>query len=289
MRLRPLAGLAVIGLAAVAVAPAAAQRTDSSPPPPAEARFAQLSHLRMYYERYGQGRPLVLLHGGASTVQASFGRQLAEFARDRTVIAPEQRGHGHTRDVPGPYRYADMADDTAELLEQLGIRDADVVGWSDGGNIGLMLAVRRPDLVRRLVVSGANVLPGAQTLTLETQASLRDYRAASDTARRVEYARLSGDSAGGWAVVIDKLKRLWLEHPTPDEIRPADLARIRAPTLVMAGDRDVIRLDHTLEIYRGIPGASLYIVPETEHSTFRDRPEWVDPVVRAFLDGPPPQ
>ena len=284
-RLPPLAGLVTAGLAAVCAAPLAAQRPDSSLPPPTEARFAALAHLRMYYERYGQGRPIVFLHGGASTIQASFGRQLAEFARDHTVIVPEQRGHGHTGDVPGPYRYADMADDTADLLDRLGVTSADVVGWSDGGNIGLLLAVRRPDLVRRLVVSGANVLPGSRAITREMQAILRDYRAEADTARQAEYARLSGDSAGGWAVAIGKLKRLWLEHPTPDELGLADLARIRAPTLVMAGDHDVIRLDHTLEIFRAIPGASLYIVPATEHATFRDRPAWVNPVIREFLDG----
>ena len=90
-------------------------------------------------------------------------------------------------------------------------------------------------------------------------------------------------------MTIDKLKRLWLEHPTPDELGLADLARIRAPTLVMAGDHDVIRLDHTLEIFRAIPGASLYIVPATEHTTFRDRPAWVNPVIREFLDGPRPK
>jgi pimeloyl-ACP methyl ester carboxylesterase len=134
--LPPLAGLVAAGLSAIAAVPLTAQRPDSSPPPPAEARFAALTHLRMYCERYGQGRPIVFLHGGASTIQASFGRQLAEFARDHTVIAPEQRGHGHTRDVPGPYRYTDMADDTAELLDRLGVTNADVVGWSDGADIG---------------------------------------------------------------------------------------------------------------------------------------------------------
>jgi pimeloyl-ACP methyl ester carboxylesterase len=288
MRLHPVSILAAALLGAAAV-PAAAQQSDRRAPQPAEARFVRLSRLRMYYERYGSGRPIVFLHGGASTIQASFAAQVAEFARDHTVIAPEQRGHGHTGDVPGPYRYADMADDTAELLDRLGIANADVVGWSDGGNIGLLLALRRPDLVRRLVISGANVLPGALAITPGMQAILRDYRAADDTARQVEYARLSGDSAGGWAVAIGKLKRLWLEHPTPDEISPADLSRIRTPTLVMAGDRDVIRLEHTLEIFRGIPGASLYIVPATEHATFRDRPAWVDPVVREFLDGPAPR
>ena len=281
MHLRAVRSLALLHLL---VLPLAAQQSESSPPLPREARFVRLHDVRMYYEVYGQGRPLVLLHGGASTVQASFGRQLADFSRDHLVIAPEQRGHGHTGDVPGPYRYADMADDTAELLDRLQVRDADIVGWSDGGIIGLMLAVRRPDLVRRLVVSGANVVPGARAITPEMQADLAAYRARDDSARQAEYARLSGDSTGGWAVVIGKLKQLWLQHPTPDELAPSDLARIRVPTLVVAGDHDAIRLDHTLEIYRGIQGAVLFILPSTGHPTFRDRAAWVNPVVREFLE-----
>jgi pimeloyl-ACP methyl ester carboxylesterase len=283
MRFHPVLGIAVLLLLG---RPAAAQQTDSSPPPPRESRFIQLRHLRMYYEVYGQGRPLVLLHGGASTIQASFGRQLADFSRDHLVIAPEQRGHGHTGNVPGAYRYADMTEDTAELLDRLGIRGADVIGWSDGGIVALMLAVRRPDLVRRLVVSGANAVPGTRALTPETRAMLDAYRPGEDTARQREWARLAGDSAGGWTVAIGKLKPLWLTHPTPDELTLADLARVHAPTLVVAGDHDAVRLDHTLEIYRAIPRASLYILPATEHATFRDRAAWVNPVVREFLDAP---
>jgi pimeloyl-ACP methyl ester carboxylesterase len=285
MPFHPLLGIAASLLLA---GPAAARQIDSSPLPPREARFVQLRHVRMYYEVYGRGRPLVLLHGGASTIQASFGRQLAEFSREHMVVAPEQRGHGHTGDVPGPYRYADMAGDTAELLDRLGIRDADVMGWSDGGIVALMLAVRRPELVRRLVVSGANAVPGARALTPDTRTMLQGYRAQDDTTRQREWVRLSGDSAGGWTVAIEKLKTLWLLHPTPDELTLGDLARIRAPTLVVAGDHDAVRLDHTLEIYRAIPGAALYILPNTEHATFRDRAAWINPVVREFLDAPAP-
>lgn len=266
-----------------------AQQPGAAPALGPGGHVAALHHLRMYYEVRGQGRPLVLLHGGASTIQRSFARQLEDFGRDHLIIAPEQRGHGHTRDVPGPYRYADMAGDTAELLDRLGVRDADVVGWSDGAILALILAVRRPDLVRRLVVSAPNVDPGSRAVTAETLALIRDYRAGHDTAARAEYSRLSGDSIGGYAVVIGKLKRLWLDHPATDELTFADLGRIRAPALVMAGDHDAIRLDQILAIHRAIPGAALFIVPQTGHATFRDRPEWVDPVLRAFLEDDPPR
>src|SRR6185369_12743635 len=121
--------------------------------------WATVNNHRLYYETMGTGRPLVLLHGGGNTIHGSFDKQIAEFSKTHTIIAPEQIGHGHTPDIDGPLTYAAMAEDTAALLEQLKVRDADVVGWSDGGNIALILAVRHPDLVRRVVVSGANISP----------------------------------------------------------------------------------------------------------------------------------
>src|SRR6476646_7052153 len=108
--------------------------------------WATVNGHRMYYERFGSGRPLVMLHGGGNTIHGSFAKQLDEFAKTHEIIAPEQAGQGHTPDIDGPITYGGMADDTAALLQQLNVRDADVVGWSDGGNVALILAVRHPEL-----------------------------------------------------------------------------------------------------------------------------------------------
>src|SRR5262249_30250334 len=114
--------------------------------------YASVGELRMFYEDHGSGRPIVLLHGGGSTVQTSFGVLIPRLARSRRVVAPRQQGDGHTADLDRPLSLDGMADDTATLLAQLGVRDADVLGFSMGGAIALRLAIRHPALVRRLVV-----------------------------------------------------------------------------------------------------------------------------------------
>jgi pimeloyl-ACP methyl ester carboxylesterase len=111
--------------------------------------------LNMYYEIHGTGRPLVLLHGGGSTIETSFGKVLPSFARTRQVIAFEQQGHGHTADVDRPFNFEKSADDAAALLRYLKIERADFFGYSNGGNIALEVAIRHPNLVRKLIVASA--------------------------------------------------------------------------------------------------------------------------------------
>lgn len=239
---------------------------------------------KLTYELRGQGRPILFLHGGGDSAAFSFPSQIDEFAVHHQVIAPEQTGHGHTPDVDGPLSYGQMAEDTAELLRQLKLSQVDVVGWSDGGVVGLMLAARHPSLVRRLVVSGANFSPSG----IEPK-DLRELEAAPpseimDEAERSEYTALTPDGAAHIPVIGGKLKDLWLHHPTPDELSPAILRTIQAQVMVMAGDHDVVPLAHTIELYRSLPNAELFILPGTSHRTFRTRPDWVNPVIRAFLD-----
>jgi pimeloyl-ACP methyl ester carboxylesterase len=223
---------------------------------------------RLYYERAGQGRPLLLLHGGGNTIHGSFGKQFDEFAKTHLVIAPEQVGHGHTPDAGGTLTYGGMADDTAALLQQLKLTDVDVVGWSDGGDLALILAVRHPELVRRVVVSGANYSPEGQFP--DDLRNMREKEAKPDPAKPFEA----------------KLNHLWLTGPMASELSPALLARIGKPVLVMSGDHDVIRLDHTIELYRALPQARLCVLPGTGHGTFNERPQWVNEIVLAFLQEP---
>jgi pimeloyl-ACP methyl ester carboxylesterase len=265
-------------------APTQGQQADTLVPRPRDSGYATLKHLRMYYELYGSGRPLLLLHGGGGTIQ-NFSRQLAYFAGDRLVIAPEQMGQGHTADANRPLSYLEMAENTAELLDQLQVKEADVLGWSDGGILGLILAIRHPSLVHRLAITGANVSPGRDAITPTTLAELRAYKPEEDSAGRGRYATLSPDSANHYPIVMHKLLDLWLNHPTASEITLRDLGKIKAPTLVIAGDRDVIRLEETIAISRGIPEAQLFIVPGTGHPTVRERPEWLNPILRAFFEG----
>jgi pimeloyl-ACP methyl ester carboxylesterase len=175
--------------------------------------------------------------------------------------------------VPGALSYRAMMEDTAALLKQLNLTRVDVVGWSDGGILALMLAVYHPELVERIVISGANIDP--QGLLDSDILQMRNAEQALNTA--------SQTNANTTAGMENKLRRLWLYSPTSDEINSALLKQIHNPVLVLAGDRDVIKLDHTLAIYQALPVAQLSILPNTGHATFNEKPELVNPLVLSFL------
>jgi pimeloyl-ACP methyl ester carboxylesterase len=255
-------------------------------------RFCVVNGARLYTEIIGHGPPILFLHGGLLFFDINFEHQRDDFARDHTVIGIDQRGHGHSPDTAGPRSYQAMADDTAAVLEQLGLGPVDVVGHSDGGDIALLLARDHPELVRRVVISGANLRSG---LTPEEYEQRRHWSAAQLAQKvravadslppffRAGYDQVSPDGPGHWLALVAKDYEMWL---TPVVIAPADLKRISAPVLVMAGDHDFTPLDETVEIWRNLPHGQLMIVPGTGHGTFLQRPELVNLAIREFLTGP---
>jgi pimeloyl-ACP methyl ester carboxylesterase len=236
------------------------------PPQPTPWHWVSINGHSMYYAVRGSGPTLVLLHGGGDSGEHSFERQLDVFSLHHRIIAPDQVGQGRTPDVPGPLSYTLMMQDTATLLQKLRLKRVDVVGFSDGGILGLMLAVRYPHLVRRLVISGVNISP--EGLTAEELQGLRDAQTAKPR------------------TVDEKLAKLWLTSPTESELSLALLSKIEQPVLVISGDRDAITLEHTLQIYRTLPRAELCVLPGTDHGTFSGRPEWLNPIISEFLDRP---
>jgi len=232
--------------------------------PPIDWHWANIHGHRIYYAVSGSGPALVFLHGGGDSGEHSFARQLDVFAQRHRIVAPDQVGQGRTPEIPGPLSYTAMMEDTAALLEQLKLKHIDVVGFSDGGILGLMLAVRHPELVRRLVISGVNIAP--EGLTAENLEGLRANQTAEPK------------------TIDEKLARLWLTSPTETELSLALLAKITQPVLVISGDRDAITLEHTLQIYHALPNSELCVLPGTDHATFSGRPEWLNPIIGAFLD-----
>lgn len=219
---------------------------------------------KIYYATRGNGPTLVLLHGGGDSGEHSFVRQLDIFSEQHHIVAPDQVGQGRTPDVPGPLSYTAMMHDTASLLELLKLKHVDVVGFSDGGILALMLAVRHPELVRRLVISGVNIAPEGLNA-----ADLEELRATQIPKPKT---------------IDEKLAQLWLTSPTETELSLALLATITQPVLVISGDRDAIMLEHTLTIFHALPNAELCVLPGTDHATFSGRSEWLNPIVGAFLD-----
>jgi pimeloyl-ACP methyl ester carboxylesterase len=219
--------------------------------------YLPVNGLHMYYEVHGDGPPLLLLHGGSGSMPEKWIPFLTPHFR---VVAPEQMGHGRTADlVDRAFHYHEMAEDTVELMRQLGIESATVVGYSDGGIIGLDMAIHRPERVTRLVVTGANAR--FDGYTKENQ----ELAGSFDPARQPvsdDYARLSPDGAEHWPVVLARLKPMWAAEPSyTDE----ELQSIEAPTLLIIGDRDIVTAEHAVEMFRTIPGAQLCVVPNAAH------------------------
>jgi pimeloyl-ACP methyl ester carboxylesterase len=247
--------------------------------------FATLNGVRTYYEVHGdQGRdPLVLLHGGLATAETWSG-QSGPLSERYRVFVPERRGHGHTQDVDGPITYEAMAADTVAFLQDIVGGPAHLVGWSDGGNVGLLVALSDPELVRSLVAIGSNfhhdgglMSPSEWGLTAESpdMAYFRDLYVAS-----------SPDGPGHWPVVFEKVIRLWTEEPT---LTVQDLARIQVPVLVMVGDDDIVRLTHTAAFYEALQHGQLAVVPGASHALPMEKPQEVNRLILDFLAGGEPQ
>jgi pimeloyl-ACP methyl ester carboxylesterase len=225
---------------------------------------AKIHGHEIYYAVRGSGPTLVFLHGGGDSGEHSFVRQIDVFSEYHHIVAPDQVGQGRTPDVPGPLSYSAMMEDTAELLRKLKLRHVDLVGFSDGGILALMLAVRHPELVRRLVISGVNISP--------------------DGLRPEDLEELRANQIPKPRTIDEKLAQLWLTSPTEEELNLGLLAKITQPVLVISGDRDAITLEHTLKIFHALPDAQLCVLPGTDHATFSGRSEWLNPIMSAFLD-----
>lgn len=222
---------------------------------------------------------VVLLHGGMShsgVLLDAFGEDLS--ARYR-LVSFDRRGHGATADTDAPFHYASMADETIGVLETVVGGPAHLVGWSDGGIVALLVALRRPDLVGRLVVIGANVHHDA-LLPFDV-----DPSSPFATQMYTDYVARSPDGAEHFDVMFQRFLVMASTEPTMD---PAELAPITAPTLVLAGDDDAIRPDHTYAIYDALPAGRLAIVPGTSHGAPIEQPAQVVGLILDFLASPEP-
>jgi pimeloyl-ACP methyl ester carboxylesterase len=276
-------------LAAVAALATAVTKADSLS---GTERYYDVRGAKLYTQIYGHGPPIVFLHGGMVFFDNSFAKQRNYFSTDRTVIGIDQRGHGHSPDGPWSLSYKMMADDTAAIIEQLGIGPVDLVGHSDGGDVALLLARDHPQLVRRMVISGANLRSGlspeevqrrSQWSPEQLTAKLQAITDSMPPSFRTDYRRVSPDGPDHWMTLLGKCYPMWI---TPVVIEPADLKKISAPVLVMAGDHDFTSIEETVEIYRGLPNGQLIIVPSTGHGTLQTRPDLVNLAIREFLDQP---
>lgn len=246
---------------------------------PKVGKYANIRGINLYYETYGQGKPLLLIHGNGGSIR-DWRYQIPYFSKTYKVIAVDSRAQGKSQDSSVVLNYEMMADDFDALLTHLKIDSAYVIGWSDGGINGLLLAILHPEKVKKLAITGANLVPGTSAISADgikaISADLAKLRAANQD-----------------AATKNTIKLLHMMEIEP-HIPLTDLHKIKCPVLVMGGDFDVIKPAHTLQIFENIPQAYLWIFPESGHGTvhrYKDefnnkvlhffkhpykRPNWVD-------------
>jgi pimeloyl-ACP methyl ester carboxylesterase len=243
------------------------------------AHYVELNEVRTWYEEKGSGEPLVMLHPGGAGVdsralQPNVGAMAAKF---RTFL-PERRGHGRTPDVDGPITFELMAEDTILFLEHVVDGPARLLGCSDGAIVALLVALRRPDLVSRLVfVAGVfhhtGWVPQAIDPNSEPPAFMRTL-----------YGEVSPDGVDHFPIVVEKLAQMHLAEPT---LAPGDLAKISCRTLVMVGDDDEVPIEHAVALYRALPNAELAIVPGTSHGLLVEKATLCNGLIVDFLANEP--
>jgi pimeloyl-ACP methyl ester carboxylesterase len=262
---------------------------------PGSTGYAPVNGLELYYEVHGEAgdgtRPLVLLHGNLSTIGVDFGGMLPSLAEGRQVVAVEQQAHGHTADIDRPLSIRNWTDDTAALLEHLGIGQADLFGYSSGSAVAFQLAVDRPELVGKLVLASFSYrLDGLHPGLMDNIGQLQPEHLAG-TPFEQDYARVA-PNPGDWPRLVEKIKGMDADLPewTDDDVR-----NLAAPAMVVVGDSDIVRPEHAVETFRllgggvmgdlaGLPRSRLAILPGTTHVTLVQRAGWLASMVAEFLD-----
>ena len=233
-------------------------------------------------ETRGRGeRTIVLLHGGLGNSDDLFDSIGAGLEEAFRLVAFDRPGHGYTADTDEPFHYDDMATHAISLLERLDISPRPhLVGWSDGGIVAMLVALRRPELVDRLVLIGVNFhFEGIHEL------GQGDDDAEGPSQMAEAHAKRSPDGAEHFPVVAEKFRTMATSEPT---LTSTDVARLRHPTLVLAGDDDMVRLDHTVALYEVLPAGRLCVVPGASHLVVLEQPQLVARLIAEFLQGAEP-
>ncbi|ACU71316.1 alpha/beta hydrolase fold protein [Catenulispora acidiphila DSM 44928] len=244
--------------------------------------YVDVDGLNMYYEVAGEGEPVILLHGTGGIADI-WRPQLDLLADWYQVFTPECRGHGRTADVEGPFSYENFADDLAGFIEALGLGPVRLVGWSNGAAVVLRLALRRPDLVRRLVLIGGTAGPEGET-ALAAQLGEEPGRTLLADAWKPVYQALSPDGPEHFAVVEEKLHQMWREGTS---VGMDEIAALPMPLLVMQGDDDSVEIAHSAALAGTARDGRLAVVPGTSHAAPLEKPELVNLILLDFFEDKP--
>jgi len=257
---------------------------------PDESGYADINGLKMYYEVYGNGKPILLLHGSFMNIPLNWAQFIPLWAKDRKVIVAEMQGHGRTKDISRELSYEGMADDASGLLKHLKIDSADILGYSMSGGVAFQLAVRHPEQVRRLVVLSGTYTHDGWWPDVEAMFATFTADMFMGTPIQTQYDSLGNDPANFSEYVrkvisIDLKKYNWSK----------DVKKLQAPIFMAIGDADGVRYDHAVELFlakgggkmgdiHGLPESRLAIIPGTTHIGIIQRTDWLIPMITDFLD-----
>ncbi|WP_440071368.1 alpha/beta fold hydrolase [Streptosporangium sp. OZ121] len=240
------------------------------------ADYVEVNGVRTWYDEHGRGEPLVLLHGGFSDAR-DFTGNLDTLADHFKIFTPERRGHGHTPDVEGPITLDLMVDDMIAFIDKVVGEPVHLAGYSSGAMVALVIALRRPDLVRRLVLISGGFHHSGWILTPSAGGEMPEQVVAA-------YAEVSPDGRDHFPVVVAKIVEAAGDSFSLSE---EELSTISSRTLVMAGDDDIIHLEHTLALYRAVQDSELAVVPGTSHVLLHEKPELCTRLAADFLTKDP--
>jgi pimeloyl-ACP methyl ester carboxylesterase len=233
-------------------------------------KYYYLRGIKLYTEEYGQGKPLLLLHGNGGSI-SSMSSIIPYFSERYRTIAVDSRAHGKSIDSNDSLSFEMMADDVAFLLDQMKIDSAYIIGWSDGGIIALEIALRHPEKIIKLVSTGANLWPDSTALMPALWKDEKEYYNS-----QIIKPKITIDEKNSWKIFM-------LDWEQPN-ISLASIRKIKTPSLIICGDHDIIRIEHTVQIFQNIPNAALWILPNSGHGTLIEHPGEFCETVDHFLN-----
>ncbi|MGF6849376.1 pimeloyl-ACP methyl ester carboxylesterase [Chitinophaga sp. W3I9] len=254
--------------------------------------YAEVNGLKMYYEIHGEGKPLLLLPGALSGIGTAFGKLIPLLAGERQVIAVEFQGYGHTTDIPErPLSYEQFADDVIALLGVLNISQTDIFGYSTGAGVALQVAIRQPGAVRKLILASVSYNSSGRhpdlSILFTPEVMNEALKGSPYEAEYLSTAARPGD----WPGLLAKVRAF---EQTVQDWPAADIRNIKAPALIIAGDADIVRPEHVLDLYKllgggslgelSMPASQLAILPGTMHTALTQRTDLLMAMIPGFLD-----
>ncbi|MBY3031841.1 alpha/beta hydrolase [Rhizobium leguminosarum] len=239
--------------------------------------MAEVNDIKMYYAEYGEGDPILFIHGGLGNAEV-WGHQVADFAKDHRVIVADSRGHGRSTRSQQPFGYDLMTSDYVALLDYLKIDKVTLVGWSDGGIIGIDMAMKHPEKLTRVIAQAANVTTDGVKADVMDNKTFNDYINVAGE----QYRKLS-PTPNEYDAFVKQISEMWATQPA---WTAADLGKISVPVTLAIGDHDeAVKLDHTEMMAKQIPGAKLVILKDVSHFAMLQDPAAYDGMVRGAMAG----